>query len=411
MEAMIAFFYQIFSFLIYPIITPILKKRIKKGKEEPQRYREKLGFPTQKKPKGKLIYVNAASVGEVNAVIPLLKILRDKGLNVLLTSASLSSYETCKSRFPQGVIHQFLPVDSLICTRRFINHWKPDYVVFVESELLYNLLKFSKKYAKKLILINARFSAKSMKKWVYFKSFLRSILSLFDEIVTYDKTMQNFLDSVSIKSAIIPNIKYDCVGDLVVKNSEIARVKPVIVIVSTHQTEEETILNQLYKLKDRVQIILIPRHPKRTPEICEIIQKIGLSYTLNSQTDNPQTDGIYLVDSLGKAMEFIEIADIVIMGGTFNPKVGGHNILEPASLAKPIISGHFYANFLDTTNQMQKEEAIIITDDLYEAVERLVNEPDLRVKIGQNAHNHLKKNQGTTQFIAEKIIKFINENT
>jgi 3-deoxy-D-manno-octulosonic-acid transferase len=357
--------YRLLTRLLEPLAPRLLDARARQGKEDPVRVDERLGRASLPRPDGDLVWLHGVSVGETLSLLPVVERLRQKrpDLTVLVTSGTLTSAQLLAKRLPDGVTHQFAPVDGPGAVNDFLDHWRPSLAVFVESELWPNLILETRKRGVKLVLASARITEKTVDGWRRFPGAARAILSAFDRILPQDETSAARLHSLGARIDGQVNLKlsgeappHDAAA--FTRLSAAIGDRPVVVAASTHDGEEIALVRALDRLTDRLCLILVPRHPARSADIAAALSRDGYRFALRSQGRDPdrETD-IYLADTLGEMGLFLRLADVVVMGGSFSaalekPPVGGHNPLEPARLGKPAVTGPDMSNWAAVTEAL-----------------------------------------------------------
>ncbi|RZJ30797.1 MAG: 3-deoxy-D-manno-octulosonic acid transferase [Brevundimonas sp.] len=357
--------YRLLTRMLEPLAPRLLDGRAKKGKEDPVRVDERLGITRVPRPDGEVVWLHGVSVGETLSLLPVVERLRvtRPDLNILVTSGTLTSANLLARRLPEGVIHQFAPVDTPGAVEAFLTKWKPVVGIFVESELWPNLILASHRRGVKLVLASARITEKTVAGWRRFPGAAREILSAFDVILPQDGVSADRLESLGARIDGHVNLKlageappHD--GAAFTKLSAAIGDRPVVVAASTHDGEEIAIVRALDKLADRLCLILIPRHPERSAAIAAALTRDGYRFALRSQGRQPDNDtDLYVADTLGEMGLFLRLADVVVMGGSFSaalekPPVGGHNPLEPARLGKPAVTGPDMTNWAAVTEAL-----------------------------------------------------------
>lgn len=357
--------WRLLTRLLEPLAPRLLDARAKKGKEDPARVDERLGVASRPRPAGELVWLHGVSVGETLSLLPLVERLRAArpDLNVLVTSGTLTSASLMARRLPEGVIHQFAPVDAPGAVAAFLDHWRPAAAVFVESELWPNLILDARKRGVRLILASARITEKTADGWRRFPGAAREILAAFDRILPQDETSAARLESLGARIDGHVNLKlaggpppHD--GPAFTRLSAAIGDRPVVVAASTHDGEEIAIVRALDRLTDRLCLILVPRHPERSADIAAALTRDGYRFALRSQGAEPDGDtDLYVADTLGEMGLFLRLADVVVMGGSFSaaldrPPVGGHNPLEPARLGKAAFTGPDMTNWAAVTEAL-----------------------------------------------------------
>jgi 3-deoxy-D-manno-octulosonic-acid transferase len=366
--------------VLSPLAPLWLRRRAKGGKEDPERLGERLGNASAIRPEGPLIWLHGASVGESLSHLPLVERLRRErpDLTVLVTSGTVTSADVLRRRLPDGVIHQFAPLDTPAAARRFMHHWRPGLGIIVESELWPNLLMIAKAEGVKLALLGARISEDSAKGWNRAPRSAGALLGLFDLILAQDERARAWLEGhgglvsgeLDLKHAAAP---------LPVDDAALADFKarlgrrPAIVAAGTHRGEDELIVNAFVEATRMARpasaqakplLIIAPRHPARGAAIAEAMASRRLVVFRRSNQDQlADVCDVYIADTLGELGLFYRLARLVVMGGGFAPGVGGHNPLEPARLGVAVITGLSVFNFQRTYEQMFAARAALPAED------------------------------------------------
>ena len=352
------FLYQIIILLILFFSPFIIIFRLLKKKEDKKRFIEKFSIPSKKKVKGKLIWFHGASVGEIMSVIPLIKHYeKNKSVNqILITSSTLSSSKIINQFKFKKTTHQYYPIDFNLFTNRFLDFWKPDVSIFIDSEIWPCMFKNIKKRKIPLVLINARLTKKSFSKWITIKKFAKSV---FDNItIAYPQNRETNLylrKLTSSKINYLGNLKFAEIGNYYFDNFKSKlknefKKKKIWVASSTHDPEEifcgKTHIYLKKKYKNLLTII-IPRHIDRINKISSKLKDLGLNVTLHSFKNQKLSDvDIYLVDSFGLTKKFHKISSSVFLGGSIVNK-GGQNPLEAARFGAKTLHGPNVSNFTD----------------------------------------------------------------
>jgi len=414
------FVYRIFINLILILSPLIVLVRLLKKKEDPKRFKEKLGFFNKKKTKGKLIWFHGASVGELQSIVPLLeKLEKSKKISqILITSNTLSSSKIISKIKLKKISHQFFPVDNNLIIKKFINNWKPSLALFIDSEVWPNTLINLNKEKIPTILINARITRKSYNKWIKLKNFSKTIFDKFDLCLSSNKETVSFLKKLGAK-----NIKY--FGNLKYSQSENEKIeidsqtikfisrKTAWCASSTHNSEEKfagTIHNKLKKKYKNLLTVIIPRHIDRKNEIKEQLSNLGLKVHVHEPKSRIHQDtDVYLVNSFGKTKSFYSIIKNVFLGGSL-VKHGGQNPLEAVRYNCNVLHGPNVSNFneiykfLHNQNISKKvinlNQTINILQKFFNSKKSQKNIKDKINKIGQKI---LKKNIDEINLILNKV--------
>ena len=339
-----------------PLAPLLLSRRLKLGKEDPERVAERRGEATQPRPPGALVWVHGASVGELLAVLPLIEQLRAQDLQVLVTSGTVTSANLASERLPPDVIHQFIPFDAPRFVFQFLDHWRPSLGLFVESDLWPNLIVASHKGRIPLALVNGRMSEQSFKGWRSVSKTAAALLGKFDLCLA-----QSAMDGDRFRQLgahgvhVTGNLKLDVPAPPADEPKLLALKvaigsRPVIAAASTHPGEEILIIDAHRRLRQRfpgLLTIIVPRHPDRGRGILDFAVASGMRAMLRSHhvLPDPQTD-IYVADTMGELGLIYRIAPIVYMGGSL-VEHGGQNPIEAVKLGAAVAHGPHVWNFTE----------------------------------------------------------------
>lgn len=393
--------YRLATRALEPLAPRLLDARAQKGKEDPVRVDERLGYTRAERPGGDLVWLHGVSVGETLSLLPLVErfVKTRPDLTVLVTSGTVTSTQILAERLPDGVIHQYAPVDGPGVVERFLDHWRPALAIFVESELWPNMLLEAHRRGVKLALVSARITEKTVDGWGRFPKSSRALMNTFDRVLPQDQVSAERLKRLGAHVDELINLKlageplpHDAAAFS--RISEAIGDRPVVVAASTHEGEEIAIIRALDKLPDRACLILLPRHPDRAPAIAAALQAEGFAFAMRSRGESIGRDtDIYLADTLNEMGLFLRLADVVVMGGSFAPAlglapVGGHNPLEPARLARPTISGPDASNWATVTSSLAEAGGLILVQGPHElagVVAPLLADPAAAKAMGERA--------------------------
>ncbi len=400
--------YKILSVIGAPIIDSFLFKRKALGKEDALRLPERLGHPSITRPKGKVVWINAASVGEALSVLPLMQAISEQypNLSVLLTTGTITSAEMMKTRLPDRCYHQYVPIDRYMAVRRFLKYWKPDLALWVESEIWPNLLAETHKYCP-MVLLNGRLSKDSYAKWRRYPKLAKTLMGFFSLVLPQSEADAKRLKELGANDVqFIGNLKYDSpslpsdskkMGELISMLGD----RHVWVCASTHSGEELMMAEVHSKLKERYNdllTIIVPRHPSRAADIKEkVVDKFSLSVATRSAGEviHEETD-IYIADAMGELGVFYRLAPIVFVGGSL-VEHGGQNPLEPARLECALLFGPFMDNFKDIASELQEKGGAIRVADtnaLLEALDGLMHDTEQQQEVAEAAKKIAKEKAG-----------------
>ena len=385
----------VYNFLVYILIifSPlIIIYRIIKKKENPRRFLEKFSINKKERKKGKLIWFHCSSVGELISIVPLIREFEKiKGIKqILVTTSTLSSSKIFVKFEFKKTIHQFYPLDNIHIVNNFLSYWKPSSVFFVESEIWPTMISELNKRKIKILLINARMSEKSFKRWFSIRYFGKDILEKFDYIFPQNKETLLHFKRLGIKKVkFLGNLKFISSrnDNLKAIDKKFFKNKIVLCSASTHHNEEEIFADLHIKYKNKFPnliTIIIPRHIERTNEITQMLDKKKLKFIRHSDNKkNYKNYDIYVVDSYGESKSFYKISNVVFLGGSLVSK-GGQNPLEALKFGCNILHGNYTFNFKDVYKMLEKEKLSL----------KVKNVKDLEKKTLQilnNKRNNLNK--------------------
>jgi len=411
--------YSLIGYLLLPIMVLRL---IIKGLKSPayyQRIGERLGF-VDKIPVP-IIWVHCVSVGEFRAAIVLIDQLIQNypEHRILVTTTTPTGSQAVINHYQSEVLHFYFPFDLPIIVNRYIKKINPKLCILLETEIWPNLVHALNTNNIPALLVNARLSQRSLEKYQKFAPNLaKQTLNKFTTVATQNQNSANRFIELGIdtdKVTVAGNIKFDQNPSidkaLTKKLKTIVGKQKIVVFASTHLGEESQIINSYLKFKDDINalLIIIPRHPERFKEVYKLAQKQGISITKRSQNKPCQDCQILLGDSMGEMMNYFDISDVVFMGGSLN-NTGGHNMLEPAALAKPILFGPNVFNFAEISSDLLKQQGAVQaqnSDELFEKIVDLLGDEKQRKSMGRNAKKYFKSQQGAVKKLNQLIKLFI----
>ena len=343
-----------------PLAPLLLRWRRVRGKEDALRWREKLGVAGAGRPQGEVVWLHAVSVGEGLSVLPLVRALLAgrAGVTVLLTCGTVTAARLLAGRMPEGVVLQFLPLDLPGPVARFLDHWRPDVAVLVESEFWPRLMREVVARGVPLVLANARISDRSAARWARARGVARALLAHFTVMGAPDAAMAARLVSLGADAArvrVLGTLKR-AAEPLAVDEDDRARLAalfgeaPLWLAGSTHAGEEEAVAAAQVALQAAVpgaRLILAPRHPARGEAVAAVLRGAGLTVARRSLGESPEGAEVYLADTLGEMGLWFALAPVTFLGGSLVADVGGHNAYEPALAGSAILHGPGVGNFAD----------------------------------------------------------------
>lgn len=405
-----------------PLIMAVLNQRLKNGKEDPERIKERFGQTTYPRPDGPLMWVHVASVGEAQSMLPVIALFLNSQENahVMVTSITRTSAELLSKRLPQRAFHQYLPVDRPKWVKRFLDYWHPDLILWAESELWPTLLGEINERRIPTALLNARMSAKSFKNWSRLPSLATKILSAFTVILTQTDTDTESYTKLGGRNVMtLGNIKY-AAAPLPFNTDDLSALqhatqgRNIWLYASTHNGEEEIAARIHRALKKSIPdllTIIIPRHPERRDTIREEITTIYPDLNLTQRTDKKilPTHGtdIYLAATLGELGLFYRLSPLSVIGRSLSKDGGGgHNPLEAAQIKSAVIHGNHVQNLADIFTPMDAVGAAVSVknaDELLETIEFYLKNPANRDDLAEKAYRFAKEQDDILVKLVEEL--------
>jgi 3-deoxy-D-manno-octulosonic-acid transferase len=377
-----------------PLIRLYLKRRLRRGREDAARIDERFGVASRARPDGALVWLHAASIGEAFSVLRLIERTTEAAArpHVLVTTGTVSSARLLAGRLPARSFHQYVPVDHPEWVGRFLDHWRPNAALLVESEFWPTLMTETRRRGIPMALINARISPRSFRGWQRFPSVIRPLLEGFEIALAQDKETAGRLIALGARNVAMPgNLKF-AAGPLATDPNELRTMgrllgeRPRWLAASTHDGEETVVARAHLLLRERfadLVTMIAPRHPHRGEAIARALEGMGLVVSRRSLGDpiGPATD-VYLADTLGELGLFYRLASVVFVGGSLIPR-GGQNPLEPARLGAAVLFGPHMDNFTAVAREMEMAgAAFTVTDEmaLDEGIAHLLTDREARDK-------------------------------
>jgi 3-deoxy-D-manno-octulosonic-acid transferase len=406
--------YNFLLLILYPLIILNFFYRLHKGKISKKRALEKISISRIKRPSGDLIWFHCASVGEFNSIKSFLNIIsKADNYNILLTSGTVTSASEIK-KFQEThpkIIHQFIPIDGFFMARKFINFWKPNKIIFVESEIWPNLLFHAKKNNIKITLLNARISDTSFYRWNFIQKIGLNFFKFIDLCLPQSK--RDFIKFKKLGVSEINNLgnlkSYFDPKLINIKKPQHDRL--IWLSASTHKGEEEIAIKahkEILKKYPKSLLIIAPRHPERFNNIAKMLEKENLDF--NCYTNNKFNFGeknFYLMDTLGKMNEvFLNFAKFAFIGGSMFPKIGGHNPFEALRNFCLPISGKYFSNFKESYLSLKKRNLCFIVnnqDELYKILLKIKDDQNLWKKFESSNLNFIQQQGDILNKIYNKI--------
>ncbi|EJL93569.1 lipid IV(A) 3-deoxy-D-manno-octulosonic acid transferase [Pantoea sp. BIGb0393] len=411
--------YTALLYLIQPLIWLRLWLRGRKAPAYRKRWAERYGYCSGKVlPHG--IVLHSVSVGETLAAVPLVRALRHRypTLPITVTTMTPTGSERAQSAFGKDVHHVYLPYDLPGSINRFLDTVDPRLVIIMETELWPNIIRILHQRKIPLVIANARLSERSAKGYKKLGGFMRDLLQRITLIAAQNAEDGDRFLSLGLKRShltVTGSLKFDIsvtpelAAKAVTLRRQWASRRPVWIATSTHEGEEAIVLDAHRRLLQQfpdLLLILVPRHPERFKDACDLTQKRGFSFTLRSSGEIPSSSTqVVIGDTMGELMMLYGIADLAFVGGSLVER-GGHNPLEPAAHAIPVLMGPHIWNFKDICAKLQQAEGLITVTDvvsLQKEVANLLQDDDYRRYYGRHAVEVLHQNQGALQRLLQLL--------
>lgn len=418
--------------LLYTLVifslTPLVLFRLyflgKKNKAYRQRWSERFGFVSWPKEAKPIIWVHAVSVGEVNAATPLVQQFLEKYTEhqLLITTVTPTGATTVNKRFGKDVMHLYLPYDLPFSVKRFLRIVKPEILVTMETEIWPNLYSACNQLDIPIFIINARLSQRAVKRYRLVSKLMTYTLSLVEIIAAQTHAdAERFISFGANKEKVFVtgNIKFDIsVPHSITEQAQSLKRyfsinRPIWIAASTHEGEEEIILDAHMKILEKYSdavLILAPRHPDRADKVASYCKNRNLLYiNRTNQTMFKPEHTVYILDTLGELQLHYAASQVAFVGGSLVAS-GGQNMMEPASLGLPVISGPHTFNFTEITDLLIKNNALIqVSDDkeLTEQICKLFSDANLRFHIGELSKEVIELNKGNIEKLIELFDQYI----
>ena len=344
--------------LARPALWLLLRARARRGKEDPARRFERYGIAGAARPQGDIVWLHAASVGETNAVLPLIERLLDarRDLHILLTTGTVTSASIAQHRLPQRALHQYLPLDSGPYIRRFLDHWRPSLAVLTEQEIWPNLIIEAHGRGIRLALINARMSERSLLRWQSKPGVARALFGKLEAVLAQNDKLARALAALgAVKVKAVGNIKIDAPllpvdAAATASLAHILADRPRFLAASTHPGEEKIVAAAhaiVRRTLPDLCTIIAPRHPHRGAELAAELVAQGHTVALRSRGElpGPAVD-IYLADTIGELGTLYSVSRVAFIGGSLVDR-GGQNAIEAVRHDSSVLVGPWRSSFVD----------------------------------------------------------------
>ena len=403
---------HLYTLLLYLLLPYILFHLLWRSRRQPEYLRhigERFGF-YHDKPAAPLIWLHAVSVGETRAAVPLVAQLQARypGHHILLSHMTPTGRETGRQLFGDSVLQCYLPYDFPFATKRFLRHFKPEIGLLMETEIWFNLVQTCKKIEVPLLLVNARMSEKSARKYGRFKTLSRDSLQSLSVIAAQTEADARRLVELGAPSVkITGNLKFDvAVPPSAVdlgKNlrEQYGAARPVFLAASTREGEEVLIMESLAKIDiPNLLIVIVPRHPQRFDQVADLLTQRGIRFQRRSEGQPVASETeVVLGDSMGEMFAYYAACDIAFIGGSLLP-LGGQNLIEAAAMGKPILIGPHTFNFAEISElavQAGAAQRVANAEELVLTVGNLLQAPEQAKAMSVAALAFADRHRGATK--------------
>ncbi|EIO3974947.1 lipid IV(A) 3-deoxy-D-manno-octulosonic acid transferase [Vibrio vulnificus] len=387
-----------------------------------QRWKEHFGITPKLDGQNQPLWIHAVSVGESLAAIPLIKAIKEKTPDqVIVVTTTTSTGAEQIAKLGNLVEHRYMPIDFAFAVRGFLKAINPAKMLIIETELWPNTLATVHKANIPIIVVNARLSEKSQQNYAKVQSLFNLIHPCLSKVLCQSQADADRFAKLGVptsKLCVTGSIKFDIhISDEIKHQGAELRTllgqqRPVWIAASTHKGEDEQVLDahrQVLETHPNALLILVPRHPERFDSVFELCQTQGFETVRRTQANTiADSTQVYLGDTMGEMLILLGAADVCFMGGSLvGDKVGGHNVLEPAALGVPVITGPSYYNFKEITEELLAENSISVNtaDTLPTSLGELFDYPDHREKLITNASKVVKRNQGSLQHTMNSVLE------
>jgi 3-deoxy-D-manno-octulosonic-acid transferase len=404
-----------------PAAPYLLSYRQRRGKEDAERLGERLGRPSRARPPGRLAWFHAASVGETNAILPLLARLRESrpDAHLLVTTGTTTSAALAERRLEAGSIHQYAPLDTPAFTSRFLDHWRPDLAVFTESEIWPNLILEGSSRKIPLVLVNGRMSSRSFGRWKRNTRVAVPLFGRFDVVLAQNEKLARRFATLGARTTLaVGNLKIDAppppvdTAELVRLQSALGN-RPFLVAASTH-TGEEAIIAEAHRrlVRDMRSFLTIiaPRHPERGAALVGELRAQGFSVAQRScgELPGPEHD-FYIADTIGELGMLYALGIVAFIGGSLIDR-GGQNPIEAIRHNTAVITGPSWHNFKDEIQSLLRQKGAIevrTAEELAAAVHTLLTREVELMRMLQAAQAALGTLSGALDRTVEVLLQHL----
>ncbi|WP_252178688.1 lipid IV(A) 3-deoxy-D-manno-octulosonic acid transferase [Endozoicomonas sp. 4G] len=422
----------LYSFLLYLAVPAVLIKLVLRARKSPAygyRWRERFGF-IKKLPDDKpVIWVHSVSVGETIASAPMVKALMNQypGHHFVVTTMTPTGSERVKKIYGDRVSHVYCPYDLPDAQNRFLNRTHAKMALIMETELWPNTVAACKARNIPVVIVNARLSEKSARGYAKLGSLTRNMMQNIHQVACQNENDGERFKQLGLPAerlAITGSVKFDLTVDDEINNSAallkstwesgLGHKVHILIAASTHDGEDKPVLDAFRKIHEKLPdtlLLLVPRHPERFDPVFELSKSLGFNTIRHSQATETTTDTQVIIgDTMGELMKLYATSDIAFVGGSLIEN-GGHNMLEPAALGLPVLSGPSVYNFTDISQQLEDAggmKTVENSEQLAEVVYNLLTDDAARKKMGSQAQTFVEGNRGALQRLLKQVSETID---
>lgn len=421
--------YNILLIIYWIGLIPVILYRLMFEEGFYERIKQSAGYMPEslmkKIERRRAIWLHAASVGEIVATSPIVKDIKKKFPDavVVVSVVTATGHAMAHRIIPEAEGIIFFPLDLPFLTRRILHIIKPITILLVETEIWPNFLRIAESEHIPVMMVNGRISDRSMRRYMFIKSFTREMLASIRYFCMQSKLDGEYIEVLGAKKdriTVTGNTKYDQTYASVTEEDKIAlqdefgfgRNHPIIVAGSTHKGEEEAIFNAFQAILKEypcARLLIAPREIMRGNDVKSLSERMGLRAICRSTMKEPVHEGtpVIVLDTIGELGRLYSLGDIIFVGGSL-VKTGGHNILEPAAHGKPILVGPYMFNFKEIYALLSSRDACLMVrdaDELTKTMLRLCHDKELRERMSANCLALVHENRGATQRNTEELRK------
>lgn len=408
--------------LAAPAVRVVLARRQRRGREDPDRIAERRGVASLARPDGRLIWLHAASIGEAISSLSLIERIAAERpeLTLLVTTGTVTSAAIMKSRLPAGALHQYAPVDVPAWVERFLDHWRPDLALWMESEFWPAALMAMQRRCVPVVLVNARVSDRSFRGWRRAPGAIASLLGCFALCLAQSPTDGERLTALGAGTVEVPgNLKFSAAAlpaDAAALETLRAAVgaRPVWLAANTHPGEDEAVAAAHRAVAEAVPdllTVIVPRHPARGPDIERMLRDRGFRVARRAAGNDIAADTeIYLADTVGELGLFYRFALVAFIGGSLVPH-GGQNPLEAARLDCAILHGPHMENFAAIEAELRAAGATLAVasaEALGPAVAALLADTSRRDALARAAADFAESQTGILDAVVAALAPYLD---